>query len=181
MASAAARTRAGRTRRVPFGRCCPLLAGGAGGVLVLGGSEGGLVEGFASALARHGFATMALAYFAMQGLPPKLIEIPVEYFRRALDWLRAQPETSPARPAVVGSSKGGEAALLVASTYDDVGAVVLATIRVGAEGPVRDAADVQLLATTEDEFALHAGAFACLDGRQHRGVEQQAHKDSSSA
>ena len=94
------------------------------GVLIVGGSEGGLVEGFAAALARHGFATMAVAYFGVPGLRSKLVEIPVEYFRRALDWLKAQPETSPGRPAVIGSSKGGEAALLVAATYDDVGAVV---------------------------------------------------------
>ena len=94
------------------------------GVLVLGGSEGGLVEGFAAALARHGFATLALGYFMLPGLPNKLVEIPVEMFRRALDWLQVQPQTAAGRPAVVGASKGGEAALLVAATYGDVGAVV---------------------------------------------------------
>ena len=45
------------------------------GALVLGGSEGGLVEGFAAALARHGFATLALGYFMLPGLPNKLVEI----------------------------------------------------------------------------------------------------------
>lgn len=94
------------------------------GVLVVGGSEGGLVEGFAAALARHGFAAMALAYFMAPGLPSKLMDIPVEYFGRALECLRRQPETANGRPAVIGSSKGGEAALLVASTYEEVAAAV---------------------------------------------------------
>jgi hypothetical protein len=71
------------------------------------------------------------------------------------------------------------ASVLREVVLDDLGAVVLAAICAGAERPVRDAADVQLLAATEDEFVLHAGAFARLDGRQHRGVEQHAHKDTS--
>ena len=40
---------------------------------------------------------------------------------------------------------------------DHVGAVVLAAIRIGAEGPVRDAADVVFLIAEVDELAPHVG------------------------
>jgi dienelactone hydrolase len=53
-------------------------------VIVLGGSDGGLREGSAAVLARQGYATLALAYFGVEGLPPELVEVPVEYFGRAI-------------------------------------------------------------------------------------------------
>jgi dienelactone hydrolase len=102
----------------------PTGGGRSPGVVVLGGSEGGLVESFAAALAGQGFAALALAYFGMEGVPPSLTDIPLEYFRTALDWLRRQPEVADVRPAVAGASKGGELALLLGSTYDDIGAVL---------------------------------------------------------
>ena len=43
-------------------------------------------------LSRHGFATLALAYFGMPPLPTWLHHIPLEYFEAALAWLHAQPE-----------------------------------------------------------------------------------------
>ncbi|HEX8259840.1 MAG TPA: hypothetical protein VF558_06050 [Rubrobacteraceae bacterium] len=39
-------------------------------VIVLGGSDGGLREGSAAVIARQGYATLALAYFGVEGLPP---------------------------------------------------------------------------------------------------------------
>lgn len=94
------------------------------GVLVLGGSEGGLIESYAAALAGEGFAALALAYFGVDGLPSQLSMIPLEYFGRALRWMQTQPEVDGARIAVAGASKGGEAALLIGSTYEDIAAVV---------------------------------------------------------
>jgi dienelactone hydrolase len=60
----------------------------------------------------------------MPGLSPQLTDVPLEYFRTAIDWLLAQPEVSTARPAVVGASKGAELALLLASIYEDIGAAL---------------------------------------------------------
>ena len=98
----------------------PEAGGRLPGVLMLGGSEGGLHEDDAALLAAHGYAVLALAYYGLPGLPPTLRDIPVEYFGRALDLLRAHPRVEGDRLAVTGGSKGGEAALLIASTYPHV-------------------------------------------------------------
>ncbi len=87
-------------------------------VLVVGGSEGGLDAYLwreAALLASHGYAALALAYFGEAGLPDQLANIPLEYFMRALDWLQTQPAVDRNRLAVIGTSRGGELALLLAA------------------------------------------------------------------
>ena len=81
-------------------------------VLVLGGSEGDVNPRVAAFLATHGYLALALAYFASPGLPPELVDIEIEYFERALGFLRARPEAA-GPPAVVGRSRGGELSLLL--------------------------------------------------------------------
>jgi dienelactone hydrolase len=95
-------------------------------VLTFGGSGGGLQGSrhVAPLLARHGLAVLALAYFALDPLPRELVEIPLEYFETAMDWLAAQPEVTGERLAVMGPSKGGELALLLGATFPRVRAVV---------------------------------------------------------
>lgn len=98
-------------------------------VLVLGGSEGGLggaSEAEAQLLAKEGFATLAIGYYRLPGQPEKLEDVPLETITRALDWLKAQDAVDPSRIAIMGTSKGAEAALLVASRRADVAAVVAA-------------------------------------------------------
>jgi len=95
------------------------------GVMVLGGSEGGPgLPDVTLLLASHGFTTLSLAYFDGEGLPSTLQNIPIEYFGRALEWMRARAETDPTFVAIIGASRGAEAALQVAATYSDVKAVV---------------------------------------------------------
>lgn len=95
------------------------------GVMVLGGSEGGFgLPDTAVLLASHGFTTMSLAYFGAKGLPSTLQNIPVEYFGRAVQWMRACPEIDPHFVGVFGASRGAEATLLLAATYSEVKAVV---------------------------------------------------------
>lgn len=95
------------------------------GVLVLGGSEGGLSsENVAAIIASRGFATLALAYFAAEGLPESLEEIPLEYFKKAIDWMQQQNLVKRNGLIIVGTSKGAEAALLLASQYKEIRAVV---------------------------------------------------------
>jgi dienelactone hydrolase len=94
-------------------------------VIVLGGSGGGLPERFvAPLLASHGYATLALAYFRLPGLPRGLVNIPLEYFGKAIAHVRTTIAPRNDFVAVHGTSRGGELALLVASLYADIRAVV---------------------------------------------------------
>lgn len=97
------------------------------GVLVVGGSEGGLsmaVVQQATALQAEGFSVLALAYFGAPGQPDALVDVPLETFDAGLDWLSSRDEVVPGRVGMMGGSKGAEAALLVAAGRDDVAAVV---------------------------------------------------------
>jgi dienelactone hydrolase len=86
--------------------------------VVFGGSEGGnSMLDAAGLLAAHGYPTLSLAYFGEPGLPKELENIPLEYFARAVRVLRRSPGVDPKRIAVMGTSRGGEAALLIASTF----------------------------------------------------------------
>jgi len=96
------------------------------GLIILGGSDGGLMssEIFAALLASHGYATLALAYFAAEGLPSELLNIPLEYFEEALSWMKAQDTVISDKLGVLGLSRGGELALLLGSTFQEIKAVV---------------------------------------------------------
>jgi dienelactone hydrolase len=88
---------------------------GAPAVVVLGGAEGGEDVLPALGLGMSGYPALALAYFAEPGLPQCLCSIPLEYFARAVSWLRSQP-AGRGRPVVLyGASRGAEAVLLLAS------------------------------------------------------------------
>ncbi len=96
-------------------------------VLLLGGSEGGLGSGarqMALALQQEGFAVFQIAYFGAPGQTDALEGIRLELFDKGLDWLKTQPGVDATRIAVMGASKGAEAALLVAARRSDVAAVV---------------------------------------------------------
>lgn len=98
-------------------------------IIMLGGSEGGLGAAAArdgKVLAQHGYAVLQLAYFDAPGLPKDLALIPLEYFKTAIDWLRAQPGVDPDRIGIVGGSIGGEVALTVAAHYPEVKVAVAA-------------------------------------------------------
>ncbi|MGH7691209.1 MAG: acyl-CoA thioester hydrolase/BAAT C-terminal domain-containing protein [Candidatus Dormibacteria bacterium] len=83
------------------------------GVLVIGGSGGSEPSYVAAALAAEGFAALSVAYFGRRGLPRSLSRIPIEYFVTATRIL--QGEVAPRLPmAVIGMSRGSEAAMLTA-------------------------------------------------------------------
>ncbi len=94
------------------------------GVIIVSGSGGGLAEDQPALLASRGYAVLSLAYFGIEGVPEDLANIPLEYFGRAISWMRAQKSVDRERIAVMGMSRGGELALLLGATFPDIKAVV---------------------------------------------------------
>ncbi len=97
------------------------------GVLLLGGSEGGLGKGAmreALELQKAGFNVLQLSYFGAPGEPAMLVNVPLETFTKGLAYLRAQPGVDPSRIGIVGGSKGGEAVLIVAAREPGIRAVI---------------------------------------------------------
>jgi dienelactone hydrolase len=95
------------------------------GVIVLGGSEGGISEQEAAVIASHGFTALALAYFGLPNLPRSLVNVPLETIERGLSFMKTNAAVCHNRPiGVVGHSKGAELALVAAARFHDVGAVV---------------------------------------------------------
>ncbi|KAI1895012.1 hypothetical protein AGOR_G00101870 [Albula goreensis] len=94
------------------------------GVMDLGGTAGGLLEYRACLLANHGFATMCLAYFGFDDLPKKLLELHLEYFEEALHYFQKLPQVKPGGIGVMGTSKGADLSLSMASFLKGVTAVV---------------------------------------------------------
>jgi dienelactone hydrolase len=99
-------------------------------VLVIGGSRGGIsyAEEIADSIASQGFIVMSLAYFKMDSLPPLLEEIPLEYFKKAANYLLGRPNVKAGRIGLFGTSKGGEAILLFASHYPEIPFAVVANV-----------------------------------------------------
>ena len=104
-----------------------------GAVIVLGGSEGGdsTARDLGVRLASRGFVVLGFPYYSpgyggpgIAGLPTAFADIPVDRLQAARDMLAARADVDPARIGVVGVSKGAEFALLAASRFDWLRAVV---------------------------------------------------------
>jgi dienelactone hydrolase len=91
------------------------------GVLVLTGSSGRIDAERCDLLAQHGVTAMSIRWFGGAGQPPGICEVPLETFVAALDLLA---ETGVSRLAVLGASKGAEAALTLACFEPRVDAVI---------------------------------------------------------
>jgi uncharacterized protein len=109
------------------------------GVVVLAGSSGSVNVERARLFAARGATTMALRWFGGAGQIPGICEVPLESFLPATDKL---VEAGCSRIAYVGTSKGAEAALLLA-VHDrriDIGiafspsSVVWANAGIGLDG-----------------------------------------------
>jgi dienelactone hydrolase len=90
-------------------------------VLAIGGEEGGIGSSWlGERLAAHGIPTLVVGYFRAPGLPGRLKDIPLEYFRTALAWLDRRPEVDAQRVSLLGVSYGSEAALLLGAHYPNL-------------------------------------------------------------
>jgi dienelactone hydrolase len=94
------------------------------GVLVLGGSDGGIPSRRARFIAENGFPVLALAYFKTKRTPEYLDMIPLEYFDEPIEWLRKSTYAQGGRIAVIGESKGAELALLLGARKPEISGVV---------------------------------------------------------
>ena len=99
-------------------------------MIVLPGSGGGvpMASSPAGGLASRGYVVLGLGYFNAEGLPPLLNNIPLEYFATAVEWLKSQPSVDATRIGVLGTSRGGELALLLGATYPAAFRVVVANV-----------------------------------------------------
>ncbi len=96
-------------------------------IIVLSGSYGGCYEYAARAFALEGYVAFALAYFNADGVPKNLENIPLEYFLNGITWLKFQPQVKSGEIHLYGVSRGGELALLLASTFpNEISSVVAA-------------------------------------------------------
>ncbi len=130
------------------------------GVLVLGGSEGGVPERLAKPVVDAGFPVLALAYFNAQGLPQELERIPLEYFDKAKSWLHKQTKVKSDNLVIVGWSKGAELALILASRDEKVSRVVaIAPSSVSWAGILKDWTKVPDSSWTERGKGLAHVAF----------------------
>ncbi|MBV9881710.1 MAG: acyl-CoA thioesterase/BAAT N-terminal domain-containing protein [Sphingomonadaceae bacterium] len=103
-------------------------------VVILHGSEGGFdyADWLGPMLVARGYSVFGLVYYAphvrpVAGAPEALNGIPVESLERARTWLATRPEADVERFGLVGASKGGEFAMLLASTYAWIDAVAAFT------------------------------------------------------
>lgn len=118
-------------------------------VLLLSGSGGGFQPAQdANDLAAAGFPVLRLAYFKgwqpgmPAHLPAQLKDIPLEYFFKAIDWLKARPEAADRKVVVMGESRGGELSLLLAAHRPDLAGVIAfvpSHVVWGAVGPEGEA------------------------------------------
>lgn len=96
-------------------------------VLLFGDQAGGEnLDETAGLLATHGYPAMSLAYLNLAGLPDQMVNLPLEYFTRALRVLRSAPGVDPNHVLVLSYGRGSEAALLLAAHFPDLlaGAIV---------------------------------------------------------
>lgn len=97
-------------------------------ILAITGSNGGIDERMSPFLASKGYNVLSIAYHHFDGVSQDLIEVPLEYFQTALQWLGRQPAVDATRIGVAGASKGSEAALLTASNFPDLVHAVAAIV-----------------------------------------------------
>lgn len=110
-------------------------------VLILNGSGGGINEPRAALYASHGYAAFALAYFKAPGLSDYISNTPLEYFERALAWLRKRVEPLHDFVAVSGQSRGGELALLLGATFPEAVSAVIGYVPGAVVHSAQNAAD----------------------------------------
>ncbi|XP_052595290.1 acyl-coenzyme A thioesterase 5-like isoform X1 [Peromyscus californicus insignis] len=95
------------------------------GIIDIFGLGGGLLEYRASLLAGKGFAVMALAYYNYDDLPKNVKILHLEYFEEAVNYLLRHPQVKGPGIGLLGTSKGAELCLSMASFLKGITAAVI--------------------------------------------------------
>ncbi|MEL6253859.1 MAG: acyl-CoA thioester hydrolase/BAAT C-terminal domain-containing protein [Bacteroidota bacterium] len=92
-------------------------------VVLVGGGQWG--DYWASEFAKQGYAGLSLPYVGREGLPKLPEEIELEYFEKALNWLKNQEAVDADKIIIMGASRNAELSLILASTFPElVGGVI---------------------------------------------------------
>jgi len=86
-------------------------------IILIGGGNWG--NYWSQEFAKANYVGLSLPYHRLEGLPALMEEIPLDYFEKAIDWLKKQPEVNSNKIIVMGASRNAELALLVASYYPE--------------------------------------------------------------
>ena len=101
----------------------PLIVG-------FGGSEGGNAwasdywKNIREAFLKRGYAFLAIGYFKAKGTPDILNKISIDQVHAAIAEAAKTPGVNKRKIAIIGGSRGGDLALLIASFYKDIRCVV---------------------------------------------------------
>ncbi|XP_076407161.1 acyl-coenzyme A thioesterase 5-like isoform X1 [Peromyscus maniculatus bairdii] len=95
------------------------------GIIDIFGLGGGLLEYRASLLAGKGFAVLALAYYKYDDLPKSVKTLHLEYFEEAVNYLLRHPQVKGPGIGLLGTSKGAQLCLSMASFLKGITAAVI--------------------------------------------------------
>lgn len=84
-------------------------------IILVGGGNWG--DYWGQEFAKSNYVGLSLPYYREEGLPLLMEDIPLEYFEKAILWLKEQPEVNPNKIIVMGASRNAELALLIASYF----------------------------------------------------------------
>ncbi len=93
-------------------------------IVLIGGGQWG--DYWGQQFANRGFSGLSLPYTGREGLPKLPEEINLEYFEKALKWLKKQPEVDPNKIIVMGASRNAELSLVIASIFPELVSGVIA-------------------------------------------------------
>ncbi|MFA8300273.1 MAG: acyl-CoA thioester hydrolase/BAAT C-terminal domain-containing protein [Hyphomicrobiales bacterium] len=96
-------------------------------VVFIGGTEAGI--NYSDYLARiiglNICPAISTAYFGSHNLPKELVNLPLEYFIKIIDYIKSNPKIKDHKIIMAGYSKGAEASLLTAIACNLIDALVL--------------------------------------------------------
>lgn len=95
-------------------------------IMYFGGSGGGYpIDSYVEkTLTKLGYPCIGVAYFKTENTSKNLSEIPLEYFGQAIEMYLERPEIKGKKLVIIGGSKGGELALLLASKFSEINGVI---------------------------------------------------------